>query len=734
MRGTSIQIGLACLAAAAAAAATLTVWLPSMPAPAAVRARYRRSEARLLDRRGQTLSELRVDLSGRRLDWAARTEVSPALVAAVLAAEDRRFFAHRGIDWRSLAAAAWASARGRRRGASTITMQLAARLDHGLLARGRSRTLAQKWRQLRGALSLERSWSKSDILEAYLNLSLGRGELQGVRALSRGLFGKEPHGLDDAEAMVLAALLREPAASIARVARRAWVLSQAMGAPLPEETLRLCARRAIAHPPLIAPEADFAPEAARRLLLAEAPGEGPKALWASSTLDGRLQRFARLALSSRLREIAGENVSDAALLVADNATGEVLAYVGNGGGSSSARFVDGISARRQAGSTLKPFLYALAFDRRVLTPASVLDDSPLELFVGRGLFRPNNYDNRFRGPLTARQALASSINVPAVRVLGLTGVESFVEELSRLGFSGLAPADFYGPSLALGSADVTLWDLVSAYRALAQGGLVSPLRLAPGEPHRRPRRVLSAQAAFLAADILSDRESRSATFGLDGPLATPYWTAVKTGTSKDMRDNWCMGFSRKYTVGVWVGNFSGKPMWNVSGVSGAAPLWRDVMDFLREDAGILPPAPPRGLVRAALSPLPGAPARLEWFIAGTEPAGAGQLLGVPAPKIIEPVSGTIVAVDPDIPAQNQRVLFAAQGPADGLRWRLDGADLGAALPDSGASPEPGRHTLALLDSSGRTVDSAVFEVRGAAPAGPDDLAEPEDPPAAPSEL
>ncbi len=647
-----------------------------------------------------------MDARGRRLDWVRLAAVSPALTAAVLLVEDRRFHRHAGVDWAALAKSAWRTARGRRRGGSTITMQLASRLDKTLAPRPRGRSIPQKWRQIRYALALERRWSKDEILEAYLNLSMARGELQGVEALSRGIFGKEPHGLDSTQSLVLAALLGAPSASAERLARRAAALASALGSSLSPEASGLAAKDAVSRAPLIAPEADLAPHAARRLLAGKGPGE----LVAVSTIDGRLQRFARLALSSRLGELAGENASDAAVLAADNATGEVLAYVGNGGASSSALYVDGITARRQAGSTLKPFLYALAFDRRVLTAASVLDDSPLEVFVGRGLFRPNNYDNRFRGPLTAREALASSINVPAVRVLGLTGVQALVGTLTDLGFAELAPAEDYGPSLALGSPDVTLWELVAAYRALANGGSASPLRLSVNGSRGRARRALSPQAAFLAADILSDRQSRAGTFGLDGPLATPYWTAVKTGTSKDMRDNWCVGFSSRYTVGVWVGNFSGEPMWNVSGVSGAAPLWRDLMDFLNAGLPNSSPAPPPGLARARISPIPGRPALEEWFISGTEPASEGQTLAKSPPRIVAPVAGTIMAVDPDIPPANQRVLFTARGPA-GLRWRLDGSDIGEAEADSGFSPEPGRHILELTDRLGKVLDASDFEVR-----------------------
>ena len=252
---------------------------------------------------------------------------------------------------------------------------------------------------------------------------------------------------------------------------------------------------------------------------------------------------------------------DGAALVVDNASGEILAYAGNIGEQSSARFVDGVRAMRQAGSTLKPLIYALAFDQRLLTPASLMDDSPLDIPVIGGVYRPKNYDNRFHGMVTVRVALASSLNVPAVKALNLIGINSFVETMQRLDFRNIREPDYYGLSIALGSADITLWDLVAAYRALANGGVWSPLRLTAGETRAVPRRVVSPEAAFLIADILSDRESRSRTFSLESPLSTRYWTAVKTGTSKDMRDNWCVGFSDRYTVGIWAGNFSGEPMY-----------------------------------------------------------------------------------------------------------------------------------------------------------------------------
>jgi penicillin-binding protein 1C len=662
----------------------------------------------LLDRDGQPLHELRVDLRRRVFDWVPLSEISAALQDSVVAAEDRRFYSHRGVDVRALAAAFVQNLRGHKCGASTITMQLAAQLDPDLRGGRRGRTFRQKIAQLRYARALERIWTKQEILEAYLNLSTTRGELKGVAALSRGLFGKAPHGLDAREAVVLTALLREPDAAPKRVGSRAAALARRQGLALGAADLAALVQTALAHPPEPAPSADAAPQVARILLKPSKKG-GP--LSVRSSLDGRLQRFVARTLRDRLADLADQNVGDAAALVVDNRTGEVLAYVGNTGSASSARFVDGVAARRQAGSTLKPFLYGLAFEKKPITPDSLLDDSPLEIFIGRGLFRPSNYDNRFLGPVPARVALASSVNVPAVRLLELVGEEPFVSRLTAFGFGSLRDSEFYGPSLALGTADVTLWELVSGYRALARGGLAGPLTLTPASSAGSDRRALSEPASFLVGDILSDRENRSSTFGLDSPLSTRYWTAVKTGTSKDMRDNWCVGWSDRYTVGVWVGNFSGGSMWNVSGMSGAAPAWLEIMNELHGAATSAAPKPPAGVVRRSVRS-PDGTSRADWFLRGTEPGAEPVAAEAPRPRLASPVAGTIIALDPDIPPGQQSVPFEADAGA-GLRFALNGRDLGDARSPFDWNPAPGRYTLSLVDRDGRTLDSTAFEVRGA---------------------
>jgi penicillin-binding protein 1C len=675
----------------------------SPPEPAAVRTAWQPSDAVLLDRRGEVLHERRIDATRRRLAWTALDDVSPALVSAVIASEDRSFTEHRGVDARALAAAAWSRVRGGPpRGGSTITMQLAGLLDPALRRRREPRGLVQKWRQVRLARWLESRWTKDQILEAYLNLVTFRGELTGVAAAADGIFGKAPHGLTQSESAVLAALLRGPGASADLVRRRARALA---GADAVDQVDASVERAFVADGPHAPRRAD-APHVAQRLLHAGGPAR------VASTLDAGIQRLAAQTLRRHLLAVRAARVADGAVLVADNATGDVLAYVGSSGDLSAAPLVDGARARRQAGSALKPFLYGLALDRRLLTPATLLEDSPLEIAVAGGLYRPRNYDESFRGPVSARTALAASLNVPAVRVLTLLGAETFVDELRRLGFGLDQPGDWYGPALALGSADVTLWEMTGAYRALANGGTWTPLRLTPGERDADARSVISGDAAFVIAHVLADRESRSATFGLENVLATPFWTAVKTGTSKDMRDNWCVGFSRRYTVGVWVGNFSGAPMQNVSGITGAAPVWVDVMHALHRAAPSVAPAPPPGVVAARVAFAGDVePERGDWFLRGTEPAAVTTIATRHA-RIVAPVSGTIIALDPEIPPDRQRVAFEAEGADRDLRFVLDDVEIGRASGPMLWKPVRGRHVLVLRDEHERLRDTITFEVRG----------------------
>ncbi|KAF1065995.1 MAG: Penicillin-binding protein 1C [Variovorax sp.] len=742
------------LALAALMLTTQAAW--AVPGFEEVKRDFRSSDTAVLDRNGELLQRVRTDASVRRGQWTALADISPALRTAMVLSEDRRFYEHSGVDWRAVSAAAWGNLwNTRTRGASTITMQLSGLLDEDLRRGGGGRSLTQKLGQTMAAAQLERQWRKDQILEAYLNSVPFRGEIVGIDALSRTLFGKAPSGLDAREAAVAAALVRAPNARPALVAQRACEVLRAMEPQRKAdcEALDMFTSAAVQRRAFDASEG-IAPHAARRALRQAREGREPgqedtqpgEAKTAAkdagdgsvrTTLRAPLQRFALGTLQRHLRELRGRHVEDGALVVLDNATGEVLAWVGSSGPLSQAAEVDGVTAMRQPGSTLKPLLYGQAIAEQRLTAASLIEDSSAQINTASGLYIPQNYDRRFKGPVSARTALAASLNVPAVRTLVMVSPESFARGLRAAGLPLRESGDYYGYSLALGSAEVTLLSLTNAYRMLANGGRYGTTTLlAPAAPDKSkktptaaavtakaaPASVLDPRAAFIVGDILSDPNARTRTFGLDSILSTRFWSAVKTGTSKAMRDNWAVGWSQRYTVGVWVGNASGASMWDVSGTSGAAPVWAEVMRFLHAREPSRAPAPPPGLVRTHIDFGPGPDgnaleaARDEWFVQGTEqplfalandPGAAGS---ASVARITAPADGTIIALDPDIPPLRQRVRFESEGR--GVQWRIDGKHF-ARGNSAQWLPWPGRHLIELVDAGGKVVDQRRLEVRGA---------------------
>lgn len=692
---------------AACGLAAALVAITPVPTFDATRAGFRGSDATLVDRHGLPLQRLRLDHGYRQLGWTALDDVSAATIDALIASEDRRFRIHPGVDPLAIVSAALDNTRrARPRGASTITMQLATLLAPDGAQRS---TWRAKLAQVRMALALEARWTKREILEAYVNLVPFRGELRGIAAAAHGLFRKGPSGLDAAESAVLAAQLPAPRAAPSTLARRACAVLARLARPDD------CDRAALVAATLprrytLPLDHDDAPHLARRMLTA--PGETVR-----SSLDRAVQRFARETLREHLRSIAHRGAEDGAMVAIDNASGELLAYVGSSGELSDTPAVDGVIARRQPGSTLKPFLYALAMESRLLTAASILDDTPLAITTPVGLYVPQNYDRSFRGTVSLRTALGSSLNVPAVRTLTLVGLARFHEQLRSLGLTTLVrDAEHYGYGLALGGAEVTLLDLTNAYRAIANGGVWSAARTTPDTPSDSGRVVMDPAAAFIVADILADPAARAATFGLASPLDTTRWSAVKTGTSKAMRDNWAIGFSARYTVGVWVGNFSGEPMHDVSGVTGAAPVWRSVMDYLHAQQPSAAPAAPDGLDRLRITFAGGLePPRDEWFLAKTGQSEIRPVARTIVPRIVSPAESAIIAVDPDIPQARQALRIETAGAPRGACLRLDDRPLGPCGPTHArlvSLPPPGTHRLTLTDSAGRELDRVGFEVRG----------------------
>ncbi len=625
--------GLATLAVAAAGLAVGCLWVV-WPLPPGLTAPPRTQGLRIEDRSGVLLRSTRAPDGGVR-EWLPLREIDPKLLQAFIALEDRRFFQHRGVDVQAVARALWQDIVARRivSGASTITMQLARTL------RPIPHTWGGKIAQALWALRLERHLTKQEILEQYLNrVPLGQG-VSGVGGAAALYFGASAAELSWGQAAMLAGLAGAPSRDNPLVApararaRRTLVLRRvALAGYAPRDALG----RARIEPLLAGRDraAFLAPHFTSRILQwAETAGDPLAGTWRTS-LDLVLQQALEADVRHTVDALRDRGARQAAAVVLDNATGEILAWVGSPDfWSDSAGQVDMVVSPRQPGSALKPFLYALAFEHGY-TAASILADISHTYQTPVGPYQPRNYDRQFHGPVRAREALASSYNVPAVELADRLGAGALLRVLHDAGFSSLREgADYYGLGLALGNGDVTLLDLANGYRALVNGGVWRPYRWQavpagpPGVATGASRRVVSAPAAALTLDILSDPIARIPGFGVETPFDFPFRAAVKTGTSHDFTDNWAVAATAGFTVAVWVGDFTGRAMRQVSGVSGAGPLLRRAVlaTAARYDPGQLPDPSAVGAVRVRICRLsglraaPDCPGMDEWFVPGTEP-------------------------------------------------------------------------------------------------------------------
>ncbi len=633
--------------------------VPAVPSFQKVKDSYQTSDLYLLDRSGEALHQWRQDKTKRSFLWTSLNDVSPALIEAVLKSEDKNFYSHHGVDFPALSASAYQRVTANSpRGGSTLTMQLLKLVsqDKALWS-----GLGGKFRQIIAASFLEFSWTKNQILEAYLNLVSYRGELQGVESASWALFDKRPAGLTLPEATLLSVLIRSPNATTENWQNRACWQEPALCGEFTSllESMTMNQSRGLRN--------QNAYHLAQRLSVSGVKGE------VRSTIDKKLQLYVQEVIASQLQQLQERNVNDAAVLVVENRTGEVWTYVGSSGTYSSAPFVDGVQSLRQAGSTLKPFLYATAIEKKLITKNSWIEDSPVDIVFDQGVYKPQNHDRQFYGWVQVRTALASSLNVPAVKVFKLLNDSSFWSKLKDLNFKNLEDPEHYGPALALGVADVSLESLTQAYRTLAEEGMYSSLKFERDGETSPGFRIFSIESSREIYDILSQSQNRALSFGLDSALSLR-GTAVKTGTSKDMRDNWSIGMNSRFTVGVWVGNFSGAPMWNVLGVSGAAPIWRKTMVYLQENF-------PEEATKKQNSMMADADSEPEAY---------------PRPRVIYPQDGMILAIDPAIPERHQQMpLLLEAKVAANLAWKVDGVMRKVTAEPVLWAPRLGRHTFEL---------------------------------------
>jgi penicillin-binding protein 1C len=672
---------------------------------------------RILDRNGGLLREVLSD-EGGRCRWVSLAEVSPFLIRATVAAEDRFFYFHGGVDALSTLRAVWQNLRRGRvvSGASTISQQVVRNIYPA------RRTIWTKLVEAWLALRLERTLSKNRILVQYLNRISYGNQAAGIEAAARLYFDKPAAQLSLAESALLAAIPRSPSRlnpyrSLAELEKRKGEIIRrmaALGLVRGDEARRALNERLRIEPP----SGKFKAPHFCDFILGRIPEEKrPDLAAVVTTLDGALQDNLEAMLRRYLDAVRDRGITNGALVVIDNATGEVRSLVGSRDyfDEMNDGQVNGALAPRQPGSTLKPFTYALALEKG-LTAATLIEDVPTQFATGDGTYTPQNYDRKFHGPLSLRAALACSYNVPAVALLEAVGPDMLYRRLKALGFAGLSqnPA-FYGVGLTLGNGEVNLVELTAAYSALARLGSFRPVQTLLEWRAKTGERILpqptagavvfSPQVAYLITDILADRDARVPSFGYNTSLSLPFPVAAKTGTSKDYRDNWTVGYTPDYAVGIWVGNFSGRPMHNVSGITGCGPLFRDVMLLLHRKEQWRDFPRPDGISRVAVCPvsgeLPGedCPGSVEEvFVRGTEPASPcslhrrGRTVETAAARVMNstpprfgisfPLDGDVFKLDPVLRPEHQRILLKAVPPPGiapaRVEWWVNGRKAGEA--------------------------------------------------------
>jgi penicillin-binding protein 1C len=691
----------------------------------------------LLDCRGREIAELAS--AGARTQYPVPLErMGLWLPRITVALEDRRFYEHRGIDWHALAAAGARNLRSRHlvSGASTITQQLVK------LATGRERrSWSRKLYEAIIAWKLEQRWSKERILAEYLNRSSYGNRRIGPEAAARAYFNKSARDLTLSEAIFLAGVpqaptrlnpWRHPEEATRKYARSLARLVQ-LGFIDRDQELLLAQRPKIVHadPPRLALHFVDA-------VVARNPGLHGTV---GTTLDLDLQTTIERLVRSHLSALNRHDITQAAVVVIENATGAIRAMVGSENYAVSQ--INGAMQPRSCGSTLKPFVYLDAIEKRLLTAASLLPDTPDAIRGEYADYDPQNYNHHYLGPVRLREALGCSLNVPAVFTLSQLGARPAFYQLQKWGFDfpqGLAD---YGAGFVLGNAETRLVDLAAAYAGLPRGGTAMRAKFLAAE-HQPITRLASTEATAIITDILCDNDARQKSFGPHSPLAFEQPVAAKTGTSSGFRDTWTVGFDREHTVAVWAGNFDGRPMRDTFAVRAATPLWAAVMQqLLRRDHPLNPPMENERLVRREICKTTGLlPSRFtsaklsELFLAGTEAcedssgffASDGKLLLPEAYSrwcasrdnsigahvrsdfhITSPPPNARYEIDPVLPRSQQMIELTAAFAGD-VNWFVNG---GRVSPGEDGrffwSLAPGEWTVRAITRSGTVEETITVE-------------------------
>jgi len=655
--------------------------------------RAERASVVVTDRDGAILRAFETSEGAWRLPTTA-ADVDPRYLALLRAYEDRRFDEHLGVDPLAVARAAWQLATSGHivSGASTLTMQAARLLEP------RPRSLAAKLYQMARALQLEERLSKDRILSLYLTLAPFGGNLEGVRAASLAYFGKEPRRLSLAEAALLVALpqsperLRPDRHPTAALAARTKVLERlrehgvVTDAEVSEATSEALPASRLAFPFL-------APHLTQHLAAEAAPGGV-----IATPIDRGLQQS--LETLARREVLRFDDGGDLAVVVVENRVHAVRAYLGSADFFGPRGQIDLARAKRSPGSALKPFIYGLAFDDRVIHPASLIDDEPMRF----GDYAPRNFDRQFQGTVSVREALQQSLNVPAVALLDRVGAIRFVGDLraagAQLGFQRLVGT----PSLpvALGGLGIDLTDLTMLYASLPNGGAVVPLRVTDAVSPQ-PVRLMGSAAAWYLTDILRGSPLPPG-FAQALGLTRARDLAFKTGTSYGFRDAWAVGYSPTYTVGVWVGRADGSPRPGHFGRNTATPILLKAFDLLPPDDSTFGAAPAEVLAASTSADLP---AGLRHF--SPDRIGPARPGTPAAPHILFPPDGAVVQWRPDDGAHGGLPL-KAEGGVRPLAWVVNGAPLEkTALAGSGVWQPDGEGfaRIAVIDAEGRSAQVRV---------------------------
>ena len=694
------------------------------------------------DRHGEVLAECATE-SARMAISQSLAATGPTLAQVTVSLEDHRFWKHRGVDWLSVVRASADNLRHRRivSGASTITQQLIK------VATGRqSRSWRSKIYEMLAAMKLELRWDKKQILESYLNRCNYGNRLVGAKTASLAYFGKETKHLTMPAAVFLAGLPQQPTrynpwrypdSAFEKYSRSLKRLAELGIIDDGRQRLYLANRPRILKRPFKNGTYHFV-----QALRQQYPHLAGRVV---TTLDTSLQRRADAWLDRHLGTLERYGVTQGSIVVIENATGAVRAMVGSSGLSGPEGYYNGCLTHRSSGSTLKPFLYLKAIDDRVLTAASILPDTPDAIPSRYFDFDPRNYDSRHWGPVRVREALASSLNVPAVVAVSKVGAREMFETLGHWGFSFPRTFDEYGAGFILGNAEIRLLDLASSFTAFARNGIAIRPVFVEGEVGPCIR-LASPQATRIVRDIISDNAARQKTFGSNSPLAFDKCIPCKTGTSSAFRDAWTVGCTKQHTVGVWVGNHSGRPMHEIGSIRGAAPLWRTVVEsLLVDDDPFDPIRESDGVVSRPICLLSGKqPSSFdehtarEWFLEGTEPDGVcdfhrsvGGKVRIILPDeyafwcgsthnywtamtqdsdslaIVMPRPHSQFVIDRALPRSKQVVeLLANRSPEASISWFWNGEEVEAEDGRYFKPLEPGCHIVQLLSGEQR-VECAI---------------------------